>query len=341
MTKILRKLQKIFASGAANNGQFGSAIVGTKITSSDIETLQNLPAYLQGWDAATIGGQNLPTLEEFQALHYITNYQVAYLMQQGVAEWNTETIYYIGSMINSDGSIYISKTDDNAGNDPASSPSEWRHGLSNLLSTKSGDYEILNDDGLGTIVFDDTSVDRLATLPTPADNTNRILTIKNTSSNKGKVTLVGTIDGISGLTLDFKRAFVQIQSSGVAWEIVSTNLTSPQKTYAPAVTGTNWTTANSWFVTKRDIVGNWFVDFSFDGALSVSSTAPGLSIAGLIWYSGSASRQNISVSSGGVTAGTSVCIGGASNLVTNFSPASTSWRFAGSARLNAKPTFVE
>ena len=116
MAKLSRKNQKIFASGATNNGQFGSAVVGTKIKSNDVETLQNLVAYLQGWDSATIGGQKLPTLEEFQALHYITNYQLAYLFQEGISEWNTDTEYFIDSVIKNGTALYSSKTDNNSGN---------------------------------------------------------------------------------------------------------------------------------------------------------------------------------------------------------------------------------
>lgn len=118
MAKIARKNQKIFASGASNNGQFGSAQSGTKVTDTDLDVLQALAAFLSGWTSATLTGENLPTLEEMQALHYITTTQIAYLFQEGVAEYNTDTSYYINSIVKKTGTyeLYGSKIIDNLGN---------------------------------------------------------------------------------------------------------------------------------------------------------------------------------------------------------------------------------
>lgn len=143
MAKILRKFQKIFASGAANNGQFGSAVAGTKITSSDVETLQALAAYLSGWDSATIGSQKLPTLEEFQALHYISNYQLAYLFQEGVSEWNTDTEYHENSMVKDGTVLYLSKTNTNTGNAVSDTANWLRAGdISYLFAIENANADI-------------------------------------------------------------------------------------------------------------------------------------------------------------------------------------------------------
>ena len=70
MARLPRKTQRIFAGNAVNNGQFGSAQLGTKVLSNDLETIQNLAAWVNGWNDATISGQRLPTLEEMQGLQH-------------------------------------------------------------------------------------------------------------------------------------------------------------------------------------------------------------------------------------------------------------------------------
>lgn len=118
MPIISRKTQKIFAQNATNNGQFGSAQLGTKVLSSDLATLQNLTAFTSGWNSATMSAKKLPTLEEMQALHYITTSQIAYLFQEGIAEYDSGTEYRINSLVKKSGTtqIYKSLTDANTGN---------------------------------------------------------------------------------------------------------------------------------------------------------------------------------------------------------------------------------
>lgn len=118
MARLPRVFQKIFAKDAGNNGVFGSGQAGSKILSDDITTLQSLPAYLTGWLNAVIGTRKFPPLEEFQSLNYINTYQLAYLFQQGIPEWNALTTYYQNSIVCKTGTyqIYGSKIDDNIGN---------------------------------------------------------------------------------------------------------------------------------------------------------------------------------------------------------------------------------
>ena len=118
MTNLTRKNQKVFASGASNNGQFGSLQAETKVLSNDVETLQALAAYESGWNSAVVSGEQLPSLEEFQALNYINTYQIGYLLQKGFPEWNTDTTYYIGDLAREVGGtkIYKSITNSNSGN---------------------------------------------------------------------------------------------------------------------------------------------------------------------------------------------------------------------------------
>ena len=118
MANITRKYQKLFAGNALNNGQFGSKQLGTDIESNDIEVLQALSAYNNGWNDAVISGEDLPPLEEIQGLQYKTDYQLSYLLQKGFPEWNNQTDYYIGDLSRpvADTKIYKSIVNNNIGN---------------------------------------------------------------------------------------------------------------------------------------------------------------------------------------------------------------------------------
>ena len=121
MPRITRKQQKVFAVNATNNGVFGSLQANDPVYSQDPDAIQGRTAYSNGWNDATYSAEKLPPLEEFQALQYLFSRQLAYLMQDGISEWDTNTTYYKGSLvkaIQSDGSfiLYASLVDNNQGN---------------------------------------------------------------------------------------------------------------------------------------------------------------------------------------------------------------------------------
>lgn len=118
MAKIARKTQKIFGStaGFQQIAQFGSLAASAPVFTTDPDVIQALSNYLQGWYAAVIGA-NSPAIEDMNAVLFLYAYQLAYMMQEGVAEWDAGTTYYTGSLVN-DGSgvLYISLTNNNTGN---------------------------------------------------------------------------------------------------------------------------------------------------------------------------------------------------------------------------------
>lgn len=129
MAKITRANQKIFGSNAGANqiATFGSLAASSPAFTTNPETIQSLSEYLTGWFGAVIGA-NSPAIEDMNALCYLYSYQLAYLMQTGVAEWNDETTYYIGSLV-SDGvdGIFASKTDTNLNNAlPSLEDTNWK-----------------------------------------------------------------------------------------------------------------------------------------------------------------------------------------------------------------------
>ena len=122
MAKILRKAYKIFGSSAsaAAGGleQFGGLAAGAVNYTVDVETLQALTAWADGWSAACLGN-NSPVLEERNAVDYVHGYQIGYLLQQGIPEWLSTQTYYKGNyVVDSDGKLRVSVIDNNTGNDP-------------------------------------------------------------------------------------------------------------------------------------------------------------------------------------------------------------------------------
>ena len=118
MAKITRATQKVFASNSANVGQFGSAQLGTKLLTKDLTTIQALTAFIDGWDDAVLTGQKLPTLQEMNGLQYLFSSQIAYIMQEGIPEYDSGTTYFTNSICKKSGTveIYKSLTDSNTGN---------------------------------------------------------------------------------------------------------------------------------------------------------------------------------------------------------------------------------
>lgn len=149
MAKIVRKTQKIFGSSAGVNqiAQFGSLAAASPTFSTDPAVIQALSQYVSGWFAAIIGNSN-PAIEDMNALFYLFAYQLAYLMQEGVPEWDSATTYYTGSLA-SDGSgtLYVSLVDNNT-NHALGDSTKWfapsqnglltRNAITNTMTLPSG-----------------------------------------------------------------------------------------------------------------------------------------------------------------------------------------------------------
>lgn len=120
MAKLERVTAKIFASDAPADkiGQFGSALAGTKLETGDVSTIQALSAYTEGWSSAVISQRNYPVLQETNGVMKNMSYQTAYIMQNGIAEYDPDTEYCTGSLCKGIGNTnqYASWGDENVGN---------------------------------------------------------------------------------------------------------------------------------------------------------------------------------------------------------------------------------
>lgn len=147
--KLPRVTSKIFASNAAEGdiGQFGSALTGTKVNTDDISVIQGLPAYETGWRGAVVSDRNYPTLQEMNGLQKTFSQQIAYILQNGMPEWDAGTTYFTDQFCRVGSRFYVSLQDNNLGNNPTTTTTGfwqvWNPGegtyantdLSNLSAT--------------------------------------------------------------------------------------------------------------------------------------------------------------------------------------------------------------
>lgn len=132
---LTRQTQKIFA-GNANADQlavFGSMKTGTPVYSASLTTLQSTE-YTEGW-ASAIKADKAPYLEEMNAVQYGLSYQLAYLLQEGIPEYDAATEYTDTSVVKTvtDGviTLYVSLANNNIGNS-LSDTTYWKATVLNL-----------------------------------------------------------------------------------------------------------------------------------------------------------------------------------------------------------------
>lgn len=118
MGKLARFTQYLFGTGSTNGSRFavfgslqsGSpvAYAGSAITPALVQ--QNLAGFQNGWDGAAIGvaqGAASPAIQDTNALDFLTFYQLCYLYQMGIPEYDGSTTYYSNSILQSGGSVYV------------------------------------------------------------------------------------------------------------------------------------------------------------------------------------------------------------------------------------------
>lgn len=120
MARITRKTQKIFGENAPQNQitTFGSIKDGTPVYSQDVSAIQTT-AFTTGWSSA-VTDDYAPYRQDRNAVDLVTTKQLAYLFQDGIAEWDSATTYFKGGIVKlilgTEVSLYKSLTDNNVGN---------------------------------------------------------------------------------------------------------------------------------------------------------------------------------------------------------------------------------
>ena len=124
MTNLQRITGKTFGETASATGedpeigQFGSAKAGTYIGTTDVATIQGLPAWSNGFIDSVTPDTQFPPLPEVTGAMKVLSYQENYLLQKGIAEWDSGTTYYAGDFCKGigEGRLYYSKIDNNINN---------------------------------------------------------------------------------------------------------------------------------------------------------------------------------------------------------------------------------
>lgn len=98
--------------------QFGSLAAFNPVPTKDASVIQALSAFSEGWQKAVVL-ESSPTWEDFNALFLLVTQQLAYVLQEGVPEWDADTVYYKGSVVKvgDDAKQFRSIVDDNVGNE--------------------------------------------------------------------------------------------------------------------------------------------------------------------------------------------------------------------------------
>lgn len=225
MSRLARYTQQIFGSSAGANqmAEFGSYAAsapltysGATITPAIVQTLSN---YLSGWFGAIVGA-NSPAIEDMNALCYLYAYQLSYVMQLGIAEWDSGTTYYIGSICQDGaGNIYISLTNANL-NNALSSTANWKTmSVKSLVNSVTTTFSITSAMAGNTLEVDSTLGAFNIQLPAPNTLTGQIVTLKDITGllSTNNVTLVrAAAESIDALAANY----VLVAAFG-AWDLFS------------------------------------------------------------------------------------------------------------------------
>lgn len=122
-----RFVLKQFAGSATNNGAFGAAqATGAGVQPvANIEDVQSLAAFEQGWNSATLTADKLPALEEMQGLEAILCKAIKENYSEGIPLWINGETYYQYSFVNYNGVIYYNTTGSYTANNPATDTTNW------------------------------------------------------------------------------------------------------------------------------------------------------------------------------------------------------------------------
>lgn len=122
-----RFVLKQFAGSATNNGAFGAAqATGAGVQPvANIEDVQFLAAFEQGWNSATLTADKLPPLEEMQGLEAILCKAIKELYSEGIPVWIAGETYYQNSRAVYNGKIYRNTTGSYTANNPATDTTNW------------------------------------------------------------------------------------------------------------------------------------------------------------------------------------------------------------------------
>lgn len=226
MGRLNRYTQKLFGSSAAAGevGVFGSLAAGAPAATTNPETIQSLAQYLGGWFDAIVGNKNF-AIEDRNALDFLFAYQLGYLMQSGIPEYDAETDYHIGQVCNVAGVLYVSVADNNL-NQAVSDATKWQLLIGRRavkrLTVADSPYTILNSDQ--ALEFDCTGGAIVANLPARAASVGRLFAIDKVDDSANALTInrsgADTLEGgDTSLVVENPYESIDIFAGTTFWKI--------------------------------------------------------------------------------------------------------------------------
>lgn len=121
-SKLKRFTQKIFgwSSGTREMVDFGTPTEGRPLYVDKMENPETIQTkyYEQGWFPESLQGNIRPYAEDMNGVHFLHSYQLAYMLQAGIPEWDSKTPYFEDCICRYGKILYISNVNNNVGNDP-------------------------------------------------------------------------------------------------------------------------------------------------------------------------------------------------------------------------------
>lgn len=117
MARYPRITGKVFGRTASASGddpqigEFGSALTGQYNGTGDVSVIQGNSAWDNGFISCVTPTNQYPPLPEMTGFGKVLSQQICYLLQQGVAEYDSGTEYYTGNWCSYNGNLYIAKSD--------------------------------------------------------------------------------------------------------------------------------------------------------------------------------------------------------------------------------------
>lgn len=109
MAKLTRVTAKVFggSAGSTQVGVFGSLAAGSPTFTNSPSAVQSLSNWALGWFGGVLGG-NSPAIEDLNGFCFVDSYQIAYMLQAGIPEYDASTTYYQYSVTQNNGIIFQS-----------------------------------------------------------------------------------------------------------------------------------------------------------------------------------------------------------------------------------------
>jgi len=262
MVRKARKTQLQFGSTAGSQeiAEFGSLAAGSAAYSTNPTNIQSRAQFLQGWVAAAVGSS--PAIEDENALHFLWAYQLFYLLETGIPEWDAGTTYYVGDVVSSGdqyGRIYVSVADGQT-NHAVTDAAYWRLQSGQPATTITSGKTLAAADN-GTIIPCNTSGGAFS------------ITLVLGGAPKGYFFTIKDVNGTFGSN---PVSIVRIASETIEGVAATYVCNKPNRAYTFYSDGTNWWVKATSFDTKPG-VGDFIGEA---GAVTVGTSATGLNVVG-------------------------------------------------------------